>query len=62
WVYMATCGLLGGYFIFLNHKLLKAEEPTAYALKSFMFSIAYLFLVFTALAFDGLVRLLGIQL
>ncbi|MGL4426785.1 MAG: heme o synthase [Alphaproteobacteria bacterium] len=61
WIYMATCSFLGGYFIFSNHKLLKAEELTAYAFKSFMFSIAYLFLVFAALAFDGLAHLLGIS-
>jgi heme o synthase len=59
WFYGVGAGLLGCYFIFLNYRLLKAEDLTAPALTSFTFSIAYLFLLFVLLALDGLIRPFG---
>ena len=58
WIYWAPAALLGAHFLRLAHRL-KRSKAVPDAVGLFRFSIAYLFLLYTLLTVDGIVRFWG---
>jgi protoheme IX farnesyltransferase len=50
-IYLAAALLLGGYFMYMVLKLMFAEQPNT-AIKTFVYSINYLMLLFIAMVID----------